>query len=234
MSGFQGFPNEALTFFQELRANNNKNWFDAHKPDYQKYVMEPAGSFVVDMGEKLQHLSPGVQAEPRINRSIFRIYRDTRFSKDKTPYKTHLGIWMWEGEGAKFESSGYYFHLEPPNMMVGVGIHTFSKDLLKAYREAVVDQVSGPALVGAINQVSAKKVYRLGGKHYKRVPRGYDPEHANAELLLYSGLTAGLEELIPEEFYSQALLDYCYQKYAEMYPIQHWLFELTAGLPTPS
>lgn len=85
MSGFQGFPKEAVTFFQELRANNKKTWFEAYEPDYRKYVVEPAGKYVVDMVEKLQHLSPGVHAEPRVNRSIFRIYFDTRFSKDKTP-----------------------------------------------------------------------------------------------------------------------------------------------------
>ena len=65
----------------------------------------------------------------------------TSFSKDKTPYKTHLGIWMWEGDDAKFESSGYYFHLESPNLMMVVGIHIFSKDLLQAYRDAVIDPV---------------------------------------------------------------------------------------------
>jgi uncharacterized protein (TIGR02453 family) len=151
-------------------------------------------------------------------------------SKDKTPYKTHLGIWLWEGAGAKFESSGYYFHLEPPNILIGVGIHNFSKELLKAYRDAVVDPDTGPALAGTIQEVGVKGGYQLGGKHYKRVPRGYDPDHPNVELLLYNGLTAGSEVPIPEEFYSAALLDYCYQRYVEMYPIQHWLYELTLGL----
>ena len=231
MPGFDGFPPEAVTFFMQLQNNNNKPWFDAHKPDYQKYVMEPAQGFIEEMGAKLKQLSPGIHAEPRVNRSIFRIYRDIRFSPDKTPYKTHLGIWMWQGEGAKFDSSGYYFHLEPPNMMVGAGIHIFSKDLLQAYRDAVVDSDSGPVLVKAIQEVSLKKGYNLGGKHYKRVPRGYDPDHENVEFLLYNGLTAGYEQPVPEEFYSADLLDYCYQKYFDMYPIQHWLFELTQGIP---
>ena len=157
MSGFDGFPPAAVTFFKQLQNNNNKTWFDAHKPDYQMYVIEPAQGFIEEMGAKLKQLSPGIHAEPRVNRSIFRINRDTRFSKDKTPYKTHLGIWMWQGDGAKFESSGYYFHLEPPTMMVGVGIHTFSKDLLQAYRDAVVDPESGTELVIAIKGVGLEK-----------------------------------------------------------------------------
>ena len=229
MLAFNGFPREAVTFFQNLKLNNNKTWFEAHKPDYQKYVMEPAQAFIEEMEARLKQLSPGIHADPRINKSIFRIYRDVRFSKDKSPYKTHLGIWMWEGEDAKFESSGYYFHLEPPNILLGVGIHMFSKNLLKAYREAVVDPVAGPELVKAVQEVSQKGEYNLDGEHYKRVPRGYDPKHPNAELLRYNGLTAGEEVPIPEEFYSAALLDYSYQRYAEMYPIQHWMYELTLG-----
>ena len=168
--------------------------------------MEPAQAFIEGMGARLKKLSPGIHAYPRINRSIFRIYKDVRFSKDKSPYKTHLGIWLWEGEGAKFESSGYYFHLEPPNILLGVGIHIFSKNLLKAYREAVVDPVAGDALVKAVQEVSQKGCYNLGEEHYKRVPRGYDPERPNAELL-----------------------DYSYQRYFDMHPIQHWLYELTWG-----
>ena len=111
--------------------------------------------------------------------------------------------------------------------MVGVGIHTFSKDLLKAYRDAVVNPQSGPALVKAMQEVGLEKGYDIGGKHYKRVPRGYDPDHENVEFLLYKGLTAGKEEPIPDEFYSAALIDYCYDKYVDMYSIEHWLFEMT-------
>jgi uncharacterized protein (TIGR02453 family) len=82
MSGFNGFPPGAVTFFQELDRNNNKPWFEAHKSDYQKYVLEPAQEFIEQMGARLEQLSPGIHAEPRVNRSIFRIYRDIRFSKD--------------------------------------------------------------------------------------------------------------------------------------------------------
>jgi hypothetical protein len=141
---------------------------------------------------------------------------------------------MWQGAGAKFESSGYYFHLEPPNILLGVGMHTFSKELLKAYRDAVVDHDTGPALAKAIQEVSIKRGYDLGGKHYKRVPRGFDPDHKYGEFLLFNGLTAGYEEPIPDEFYSSALPDYCYQKYAEMFPIQHWLSQLTESGVTVS
>lgn len=85
-------------------------------------------------------------------------------------------------------------------------------------------------MIKTIQEVNIERGYSLGGKHYKRVPRGYDPKYENVELLLYKGLTAGIEEPIPEQISSSALLDYCYQKYTEMDPIQHWLFEMTEAL----
>lgn len=221
-SQFNGFPKEAILFFVELAANNNKTWFADHKPNFEKYIMAPARDFVVAMGERLQELSPGVNADPRVNKSIFRIYRDTRFSKDKTPYKTNLGLWFWVSEGAKFENPGYYFHLDPDNLMLGVGLYSFAKPILKAYRDAVVDPELGPALAKAVADVAAKG-YGVGQKTYKRVPSGYDADHENAELLLYSGLTAGKEVDHPAELHSSALVDYCFKHYRQLEPIVKWL-----------
>jgi len=137
---------------------------------------------------------------------------------------------MWQGEGAKFDSSGYYFHPEPSSIMLGAGLHTFSKNLLGAYREAMVDPVTGPAIVEAVQEVSVRGGYQLGGEHYNRAPRGYDLDHPHAELLRYNGLTEGRELQISEDFYSAAFLDYSYHKYDEMYIILHWLQELAKEL----
>jgi len=81
---FNGFPKNALLFFSELTANNNKPWFDEHKSDYENFILAPARDLVVSLGDRLQELSPGVIADPRVNKSIFRIYRDVRFSKYTT------------------------------------------------------------------------------------------------------------------------------------------------------
>jgi uncharacterized protein (DUF2461 family) len=86
---FRGFPSEALKFFSELAVNNNKPWFDDHRADYDTYVLEPSREFVLAIGERLQELAPKVMADPRVNKSIFRIYRDIRFSKYVT--QLHLG-----------------------------------------------------------------------------------------------------------------------------------------------
>ena len=228
---FNGFPPETLKFFTELAVNNDKAWFEAHRDDYENTVLGPARQFVIALGDRLRELAPNVMADPRINKSIFRIYRDTRFSKDKTPYKTNLGLWFPVSQGgAKFDHPGYYFHLQADNLMLGAGIHTFSKTRLKAYRDAVVDPERGPNLAQAMVAV-ANKGLRVGEKTYKRTPRGYDPDHKLAELLLYSGLTTGIDLGIPVELHGAALVDFCFEHYKDMAPIVDWLEDITYRVP---
>jgi uncharacterized protein (TIGR02453 family) len=226
-SAFSGFSKETINFYKQLKENNNKGWFEDHKSDFDNFVMTPAREFVVAMGERLEKLSPNIHADPRVNKSIFRIYRDTRFSKDKTPYKTNLAMWWWEGEGPRMECSGYYLHLEPPNLMLGVGIYMFPKDMLQVYRDSVVDPVSGATLQQSIEEITRHEKYSIGGKHYKRVPRGYDTNHENVELLLYNGLHAGYEASIPQAFYSADFVDYCFEYYQDFYPLHKWLLDMT-------
>lgn len=225
---FNGFPPETLKFYAELAINNNKVWFEAHRSIYEDDVIGPARDFVIALGERLRELAPNVMADPRVNKSIFRIYRDTRFSKDKTPYKTHLALWFPVRQvGAKFDQPGYYFHLEPDNLMLGAGIHGFSRPLLKAYRDAVVDSEQGPTLAEAIKSV-ASKGYGIGEKTYKQTPRGYGPDHKLAELLLYSGLTTGIDLGIPPELHRADLVDYCFERFKHMAPIVDWLEKMIA------
>jgi uncharacterized protein (TIGR02453 family) len=232
ISDFRGFPRQCVDFYTELTQNNSKTWFDTHKSDFEKNVMGPARDFVSEMGRSLAKISPKINADPRVNRSIFRPYRDIRFSKDKTPYKTHLGIFFWEGSRAKMECSGYYFHLEPPTLFLAAGIHCFSPLLLGAYRDSVVDRKHGSELIKAIKQVSKLKGYSVGGTHYKKTPRGYDANHENAGMLLYNGLYAWTEDEIPSEFYSAQILDYCIDRFKKMSPLHKWLVEMTARAVT--
>jgi uncharacterized protein (TIGR02453 family) len=150
--------------------------------------MVEASTFVVEMGKRLESTAPNIVAVPKTDQSIFRIYRDTRFSKDKRPYKTHLAVFLWEGPFKKMENSGFYFHLEPDKVFLGVGLYRFPSHLLKSYRDAVVHKQYGKSLTQAIEKVTKNKKYVFGWKQYKKVPRGYDPDHENAELLLHGGL----------------------------------------------
>ena len=127
---FSGFSKETVRFFAALRKNNNRDWFVQNSETYEDHVIAPAKLFVTAMGEKLKKIAPGIVAVPAVNKSIFRIYRDTRFSLDPAPYKTHLGIYFWDGDPAELESSGFYFQLEPPDLYLGGGMYMIPDNLL--------------------------------------------------------------------------------------------------------
>lgn len=229
LEAFSGFPKKTVIFLRELAAHNNREWFTAHRPQYEAEVLEPAKAFVRTMGARLRRLSPGIKAEPRTDGSLFRIFRDTRFSPDKSPYKTNLGIYFWEGKGSRLECSGYYFHLEPPVLMLGGGVYVFSRPLLEHYRRAVADPEYGGSLAAIVKKITARPGYTLGGEHYKRVPAGFDASPEMARLLRHAGLYAGCEGPVPAELHSPALIDYCWERFKPMEPLHRWLAALVGG-----
>lgn len=227
---FKGFPPQSLIFFRDLAYNNEKVWFERHRRDYEEFVINPARDFILALGERLKKIAPGIHADPRVNHSLFRLNRDTRFSRDKTPYKTHLALWFWEGSLPRMECSGFYFHLEPARLMLGAGIYQFPKEMLEVYRRSVVDPRQGKALQAALSEIGKKAEAVLGGGHYKKIPSGYDPGHPNAEYLLYNGLYAGLDLPVPAELFTPGLVDFCFDHFREMTPLHRWLVAMTRRL----
>ncbi len=225
MPDFNGFSKELPKYFQNLKKTNSKQWFEKHRNEYDEFVLSPASYFVVAMGKRLRRIAPGINAIPKINQSLFKINRDIRFSKDKSPYKTNLGIWFWEGNRKRMECSGFYFHFEGQRLRFGTGFYMFPKNLLTRYRDAVVDKKLGPELTKAVKKVSAKG-YSVGGQHYKRVPQGYDGDHPRAEFLLYNGLHAMKEEKVPAAFYSDACVAHAFAHYKNMLPLHRWLMKV--------
>jgi len=223
---FVGFTKETVRFFHGLRRNNTREWFTAHRAMYDEHVMGPAKAFVVAMGRRLRAAVPGIIAVPLINKSIFRINRDTRFSLDPSPYKTNLGLYFWEGKKKRMESPGFYFHLEPPDLFLGGGFYMVPDRLLSRFRRAVVDPRLGEELRAVLAALAGRKEYEVGGTHYKRVPAGYDPRHPNAEVLKHNGLYAGIEMKIPAEFFTSALVDFCFERYEPIVPLHRWLMKI--------
>lgn len=225
-AGFEGFKKEAVKFLQELIINNNREWFKENKNKYDRYLIEPAGNFAIDLGKKLKTISNKIVADPRIDKSIFRIHRDIRFSKNKTPYKTHLGIIFWDAEGKKMQVPGIYIHIEPGNFMIAVGMHKFSSEMIKEYRKAVVHDKHGKELAEILDNVKSKGDYEVGRKHYKRYPKGYDKEHVNSEYLLYNALYAAyIDDVLPQEVFTKELIDFCFLKIKDMMPVYNWLLD---------
>ena len=119
---FSGFGSDTINFLKQLAENNNRDWFAENKSRYERCVVDPAFQFISSMGNELDSLSSHFEAVPKKQGgSLMRVYRDTRFGKDKTPYKTNIGIQFRHEAGKDVHAPGYYMHIEPDNVFVGVG-----------------------------------------------------------------------------------------------------------------
>jgi uncharacterized protein (TIGR02453 family) len=228
VSGFEGFPRDGVRFLAELRANNDRAWFTAHRDAYERCLLEPARDLVEAVGEELGRGGIAVNADPRVGGSIFRINRDTRFSKDKRPYKDHLDLWFWQGAGPSRACAGYFFRLTPERLFLGAGMHAFERPLLERYRAAVVDARRGATLAQAVERVE-RAGYELGGRNYKRAPAGFDAPPERAPLLLHDGLYAGIELPLPREVHTPELPRLCAKHFRALRPLQDWLVELVGA-----
>jgi len=229
MPDFAGYPQEARAFLVELAANNNKEWFTEHKADYKKFIEKPSLAFIEALGERLQTLSPGIDYDLKTNGagSLMRIYRDTRFSKDKTPYKTWVGILWWEGPDKKTENPCYHFWLDADGAKILEGMHTFAKPMLAAYQQAVADDVRGAALVEALESAARVGNFRVGSENeYKRVPSEYDADHPRADLLKKKGLGLHSDVIGWDVITSPKLVDLAFEYAKALYPLHRWLVEV--------
>ena len=167
---------ELFEFFRELKENNNREWFQVNKQRYESQVREPLLNFITDFGIRLPEISPHFVADARRSGgSLFRINRDIRFSKDKSPYKTAAGVQFRHESGKDVHAPGFYLHLEPDSIFAGVGIwHPDTKTLGKI-RDAIVDKPD--RWQGILTESAFTEVYTLGGDSLKRAPKGYDPDH---------------------------------------------------------
>ena len=229
---FAGFPQEGFEVLAGLAGDNTREYFDAHRATYESALLEPAKAFVVALGERLRsEVSRGIRAEPRVNGSILRINRDTRFSSDKRPYKEHLDMWFWEGDAPSRERPGYSVRLKTATVVLGAGMHRFEPAALAAYRAAVDDDRRGEALEIAIDDATARREVTLGGLGYKRVPRDYDRDHPRAELLRHAALYVSGEWKLPRVVSGPKFVGWVADRLLEMVPVERWL---SATIPTAS
>lgn len=183
-NGFH-LPRQLLTFLGDLERNNTRAWFDEHRDDYKKHFVEPLADLVEELGERLRRKLPGIHAVPRIDGSIFRLNRDTRFSKGMAPYKTNAGVFLWAGPAKKIECPGVYLHIEAREAMVGTGVYLFAPERLDPYRRYV--ERHGAKLRRALD-AAGKAGFGIGGEQLKRVPKGFAADHPHGDLLRYKGL----------------------------------------------
>ncbi|MCU0452745.1 MAG: DUF2461 domain-containing protein [Bacteroidetes bacterium] len=186
---FEGFPKEGITFLRRLKRNNRREWFAEHKTEYEDLVKAPMQSLIASLRPHVEHFAPEFELNPRT--SIFRVYRDTRFSSDKTPYKTHVAAhFVLRGAPKGFLGSGYYMEVEPGGAYVGGGIYMPEGDQLKKIRAAIDRQRSD--FLSIINAKPFRRRFgKLEGATLQRMPKGYDDEHPLGKWLKLKQFFAG-------------------------------------------
>lgn len=229
MTDFRAFSRETRTFLEDLAAHNRRDWYADHRDDYERYWLAPAQAFVAAMAPLLAAFSPGIHAEPRVNGSIMRINRDTRFSKDKTPYKAALDFWFWEGAERRSSVSGFFVRLTPDSFAVGAGAHAFSPTRLKAFRAAVVDPITGAALAKTVRSIEASGLV-IAGETGKRPPVGYTAPNDEAARFLRHTAFWTVEEVHPAAVAEEgAAIDHAMAEFRRMEPLHRWLVDSVGG-----
>lgn len=220
------FTRRALRFFRELARHNEKPWFEAHREEYEAEVHQPMRELIEDLDTRFAQFAPEIGGDPK--RSMFRIYRDIRFSKDKSPYKTHAASWFHHinvarkvGTETEAGSAGYYFHLEPGGRsMLGAGIWRPPRPQLNELRIALARNPE------AFERMARSIPRRFGGLEdegaLKRMPRGYAENHPAAKWLRFQSFTIG-RTLSDAQVTNASLAAWLAREYEALLPLVRWL-----------
>jgi uncharacterized protein (TIGR02453 family) len=174
------FSKATLTFLDELAANNDRPWFEENKPRYEALVREPALDFIAAMQPALQKIAPHFRADPRkMGGSLMRVYRDTRFSHDKTPYKTNIGIQFRHELGKDVHAPGFYVHIASDGCFFAAGCWNPDAEALGRIRDHIVQKPE--RWFSVRDNKTFVKAWELSGASLTRPPRGYSAEHPAIE-----------------------------------------------------
>lgn len=163
---FNGFPPEAIHFLKALRENNNKAWFELHKSDYQNDLLKPLQALAAALGPMMLSIDPDFEVTPALNRTISRIYRDTRFSRDKSPYKTSHWITFKRLRQEWKDYLAYFFEISPDSYRYGMGFYSASRQTMDNFRSAIDTNIQ--VFHTAISFYSTSKTFMIEGEQYKR------------------------------------------------------------------
>ncbi len=225
-SGFPGFRPAAIRFLRQLARNNTRPWFEAHRADYEGELRDPMHALIEEVDVHLARFAPEITGDPR--RSLFRIHRDVRFSRDKSPYKTHAACWFYHldagrGVGGEAEGgAGFYFHLEPGQCLIGAGIWMPPRASLAKIREALAEEVEGferivltPAFRRRYGPLDTESMLT-------RLPRGFTEAHPAARWLRYRSFTVG-RTLSERDAHSPSLPSTLARDFEALTPFVRWL-----------
>ena len=202
---FMGFPAAALDFYDDLEMDNTKTFWTAHKDVYEEAVRAPMAALLAELEEEFG------------TAKIFRPYRDVRFAKDKTPYKTHQGAYI-----AVAPATGWYVQVSAPGVRVGAGFYEAAADRLARVRTAIDDDRRGKQLEKILAEL-AKDGWTIGGDKLKTSPRGYDADHPRIDLLRHKSLTVGKDYGFAPVIHTPTLLAQIRTDWQSTKPLITWL-----------
>ncbi len=239
MSSFARFEPEALIFLRGLRRNNRKEWFEERRPVYERALLAPLRSLSEELDVRFGRLAPEFVSPPK--RALFRIHRDVRFSKDKSPYKAHGALWVYHrdaGRGVGRDAhggAGFYFHIEPGASLVAAGFWMPPRPVLNIIHEQIVEDQRG--FEKLLKATAFRR--RFGGLSeddpgalLTRMPRGYSEEHPAARWLRFNTFTAS-RALSDADVLSPRLVDDIMKDFATLLPLVRWL-NRSLGYPAAS
>ncbi len=209
MDGFTGFPVAALDFYDDLEMDNTRSFWEKHKEVYEQSVRAPMVALTAA-------LAPEFAPDGKTTK-VFRPYRDVRFSKDKTPYKTHQGAYVAAAPG-----TGWYVQVSAQGVRTGAGFYDASPPRLAAFREAVDDERRGAEL-GQLLAGLAAAGFEIGGDRLKTAPRGYTVDHPRIELLRHKTLSAGRSHGFEPHIHTPGLLDSVREDWRTLRPLVEWV-----------
>jgi uncharacterized protein (TIGR02453 family) len=222
MKNFSGFPKDLFPFLRELSRNNNREWFLENKPRYQQAIVEPGKAFITAIGEQLGSVSNHFIASPKTNGgSMFRIYRDARFSNDKRPYKENIGFHFRHERARDAHAPGFYVHIEPKLIFLGAGIWMPPAPALSKIREFIDDNPNAWKKARDHKNIKAR-FSGIEGDSLIRPPRGYAADHPLIDDLKRKSFFVK-QELKPQLANSEKLVDEAIASFQDATPLMRYI-----------
>ncbi len=221
------FTPKTLSFLRALKRNNNKDWFHAHREDYDNYIVAPNHALIAELSKELRKIYPEITVT---NRSISRINRDTRFSSNKDPYKTWVGFSFRDQTIPDEAGPGLYFGYDMTGFLFGCGKWEFVKGQREHFRSQIMDSKRGPEFTKIMSTLKKAK-FDFSEPSLKKVPKEFNVEHPNAVFTMYNGLTVSREFDPMKKFYSADFAKFVVKEFTPYRAFFMWMRDMAKSAP---
>ena len=225
---FSGFSKKGIAFLRQLKKNNDRDWFKERKPIYDQELVAPSKLFLATAAGPLRKLVPSIKVTPR---SMSRIYRDMRFSDDKTPYHTHLSFLFKDTRSRTEVAPRLYFGFDPTGLAFGGGVFQFTTAERERFRALITEGDTAREFTKIMKSIRKKTKFEPRGKALKKLPLGFDAKHPNSEFYFYNGLYLVYEEDFPQSFFKKDFITHLTKTYQPIIPFIDWMAEFSKSIP---